>query len=429
MEFQDLIFLLFAPIYWVIADIFAMGAKEREYSFKTKLFVILAISGADTLFYFVNPYDFLFAFSSIISTLLLLYFESKRVKKSLLLALIWSVVGMVSELVSAYIFVIFAHVSMDELRENNIGACVGLFISRLLLFFFSVVYYRYAKGKKRSNKSTVYWLATAFTFVGSIVLIVIFYYYSYERLHDGAAYRMLLVVIIILCINIMIFILYERQERYYETKDTLLQMEHYIDLQRQFYEVEKEKIEKERIERHDLRNYMLLLEHYVKEQDWESLGASILQKSQEAEANETIVTGNEYLDVILTNKLRVAEKQGIQVYKDIALKEILKPEQPQDLIAVIGNAMDNAIEAAGKCEEGKIELRIVYEKGLFRMLVKNSMVEPVEIATDGTIPTTKKEHGHGYGIRSMQLIADKYAGDVTLQCIDGIFELSVLLFI
>ncbi len=429
MGFRSVLYLLFEPIYWVIADIFAMGAKEREYSSKMKCLVIFAIAVVDAAFYYINPYNVLFVFSSILSSFLLIYYESKRVKKSLVLALIWTVVGMISELIGGYSLVAFIHATMAEVSENEAGYCAMLFVARLVQLLFAVMYYRYAKRGKTQGKSTMYWLATSFTFVGSIVLIILFYYFTYDGLHGRDAYWMMAVVLIILCMNLMLFFLYERQEKFHETKDALIQMEHYIDLQRQFYEAEKEKIEKERIERHDLRNYMLLLEYAVEKQDWELLGTTILQKFRETESYAIMTTGNEYLDVILTNKLRAAAKQGIQVYKDILMKEILKPEQPLDLIALIGNAMDNAIEAAGKCEEGKIELRIMYEKGLFRMLVRNSMAKIVEIAADGTIPTTKKEQGHGYGIRSMKLIAEKYAGNVELDCIDGMFELSVLVFL
>lgn len=428
MTYRNLLFLLFVPIYWVILGIFAKTAKEREYSLKMYFSVVVAIATAETVFYFVNPFDFLFVFSSIICTFGLLYFESGRVKKSFLLSVLWSVAGILAELVSLYVIVAFTHATADEIAHNDIAYCCGMFISRTILFALSVVYYQVFKQKKQ-RKTVSYWFATAFLFVGSISLMETFYYSSYNNLSDESAYQMLMVVLIILCINIIVFFLYERQEKYYEVEDTLLQMEHYIALQRQFYETEKEKIEKDRIERHDLRNYMLLLEHYVKEKEWDSLGNAILQKSREIETNEIIATGNEYLDVILTNKLRVAKEKGIEFYKDIQMKEILKLEQPLDLIAVIGNALDNAIEAACKCEKGKIELRIVYEKGLFRMLVKNSVAESVMIAADGTIPTTKKEQGHGYGIQSMKLIADKYAGGVEAQCIDGMFELSVLLFL
>ena len=102
-----------------------------------------------------------------------------------------------------------------------------------------------------------------------------------------------------------------------------------------------------------------------------------------------------------------------------------------DLVALIKNMLENAVEACAKLErprDGRIAVKIVAEHGMFLASCANTVDKPPEIKND-RIKTSKSEGNrmHGIGIESMHLVAEKYDGHVSLGVEDGMFEVSAYL--
>ena len=141
-----------------------------------------------------------------------------------------------------------------------------------------------------------------------------------------------------------------------------------------------------------------------------------------------VKTGNEDLDIILAEKNMIAMQGGIQILCMADGKQLnfLKPE---DLYSLLGNALDNAIEATG--QEPDAERRIVQ----LQITRKNSFVSihvdnPCPVAplfSDGLPETTKEDTSyHGFGMRSMRYIAEQYGGALTARWKDGFFSLNIV---
>ena len=97
----------------------------------------------------------------------------------------------------------------------------------------------------------------------------------------------------------------------------------------------------------------------------------------------------------------------------------------------MGNALDNAIEAAEKVpswEARVVSVRAWSRGGLAFLCVENSCVGRVALGEDG-LPATSKEDPdyHGFGLRSIRDIARRHGGNLTLEPADGRFSLTVLL--
>ena len=124
---------------------------------------------------------------------------------------------------------------------------------------------------------------------------------------------------------------------------------------------------------------------------------------------------------------RMAESQNIKVSTDIQTLGVIHIDS-EDLIVMIGNLFDNAIEAATQCVEKKIEIMIRFEKQMFVFSINNSISKPVVLLKGGEIRSTKKEPGHGIGIPSVHRLAMKYDGDLTLSNKDNMFYVKLVLF-
>lgn len=140
-------------------------------------------------------------------------------------------------------------------------------------------------------------------------------------------------------------------------------------------------------------------------------------------------TGNDALDVILAEKHMLCEKNKIKLYCMVdgaALGFI----SPVNLYSLFGNALQNAIEASLKIDDVRqrvIRLNVKTCANMVSVHVENRMPSE-KLDTAGGLPKTTKEdkREHGWGMRSMQLIAEKFGGGISFKAEDGWFFLDII---
>ncbi len=135
-------------------------------------------------------------------------------------------------------------------------------------------------------------------------------------------------------------------------------------------------------------------------------------------------TGHKIADTILDEKQRI--------YKDIIIKfEGNIPDfiDNVDLCIVLGNAVDNAIEACEKlCGTDKIiDMTANFQQSHFILIIKNPVSK--DFIINGSFPKTTKENPlkHGFGLSNIKRIVDKYEGDMSIETDNGIFTLYLAL--
>jgi sensor histidine kinase YesM len=101
---------------------------------------------------------------------------------------------------------------------------------------------------------------------------------------------------------------------------------------------------------------------------------------------------------------------------------------PTDLCVLLGNSVDNAIEACDELPNGmerKITVECNCSSGFLFLTVRNPIAKPVSIC-DNRVHTTKKDRAlHGFGISSMHKVAKKYDGTLKLDADEGFFTVSI----
>lgn len=145
---------------------------------------------------------------------------------------------------------------------------------------------------------------------------------------------------------------------------------------------------------------------------------------------EAIVkTGNEVLDTILTEKSLYCKEKGI-IVSCVADGSQLDFINTIDLYSILGNAIDNAIEAVEKLQNKEMRQIdvLIYRQQQF---VAINVVNPIEgnLIYEGELPVTTKENKgyHGYGIKSMKYMLKKYDGFLSIVEEDGCFSLMMLI--
>lgn len=144
-------------------------------------------------------------------------------------------------------------------------------------------------------------------------------------------------------------------------------------------------------------------------------------------------TGNDTLDVILTEKSFLCERHGVH-FTYMLDGESFSFMAPTDLLSLFGNALDNAIESVLKepdRERRIIKLNAFEKRGCVGVHLENYCSERIRFK-DGLPLTSKSDKvNHGFGVKSMTYIVNKYGGSLTMRqegclvSLDFVFPLSV----
>lgn len=181
---------------------------------------------------------------------------------------------------------------------------------------------------------------------------------------------------------------------------------------------------------HDMKNQMIILKEYCHRKKWEKLAGYIEELGGDyMNASLQLWTGNRILDLLLNQKMEKAKSEGIKV--DINVGVIHKiPLSDSELISIYGNLLDNAIEACigVEPEERKIEIRTEKRKDILFIEVSNTFAETPVIKNGEFVTNKQGKESHGYGIKSVKRIVDKYDGLFSYQIKEDIFQVNITFF-
>lgn len=145
--------------------------------------------------------------------------------------------------------------------------------------------------------------------------------------------------------------------------------------------------------------------------------------------DSNIKTNNDALDLILTEKSLLCQKKNINL-KCFADCSKLNFITEADLYSLFGNMIDNAIEAVTKIEDvNKRSISLIVRNALSctSIFISNYYEGKIILDNNGMPKTTKLNNGcHGYGLKSIKLIVDKYNGDFKIDIKDSIFMIQIL---
>lgn len=140
-------------------------------------------------------------------------------------------------------------------------------------------------------------------------------------------------------------------------------------------------------------------------------------------------TGNAALDTVLREKALLCQEYEIK-FSCMADGKALEFMDTLDVYALFGNALDNAVESVMREEDKEkrlINMRITKQMQILYIHLDNYCREPVRFE-DGLPVTSKKDReNHGFGLRSIRHIAEKYDGEVVLKNQEERFILDLLL--
>lgn len=191
------------------------------------------------------------------------------------------------------------------------------------------------------------------------------------------------------------------------------------------YEIVKQNLDTINIKCHDMKHQLRSIRAAGAQID----SQAISEMEQALSVYESVVkTGNETLDLILTEKNLMNSDKDIQI-TCIADGAQLNFMSPADMYSLFGNALDNAIESVLELGKSKRNVSLFIKRvGNMVSIHVENYYEGERILNNGLPQTSKRDKVyHGYGLLSIKAITEKYGGTLSVEMADNVFNLNILL--
>lgn len=180
---------------------------------------------------------------------------------------------------------------------------------------------------------------------------------------------------------------------------------------------------------HDFTNQLNTIAGLIGQGNTKSALALIHSSSSEIHTNTLVVnTGNPMIDTLLSQKYSAANKRSIpMIFSLCDLSEC--PIASRDLLVLLGNLLDNAIEASEKIDDRCIQIKLQSSDRDFVLSVRNRTTLGTVITNNAIPLSTKGNIGHGMGLKNVVSILQKYNADYTLSAKQGWFQFTALIYL
>jgi hypothetical protein len=197
--------------------------------------------------------------------------------------------------------------------------------------------------------------------------------------------------------------------------------------QKKQYQVTKETIESINRRCHDLKHQIRLVQTMTDEQEKAEF---LSEMERDIMIYDTALdTGNKALDTVLMEKGLLCRTNGIQ-WSCMADGRRLDFMRLDDIYAMFGNALDNAIRAVMKLGDPNkriISVKILSQEDILVIQIQNYYEGELRFEDGLPVTTKKNKRDHGYGMKSIRYTAEKYKGTITAQAKNQIFTLQILI--
>jgi len=315
--------------------------------------------------------------------------------------------------------------------QNATLSDAGNVISMLCMLLLSVLISHYMKVKNSPEISLRYFLVILLVPASSIyimhnIFIIAAVYDEFSKFSVFSSLMLLLV-------NYVVFEIYDWMSRDAMVREQNRLYGQQLELcSRQAEERESLYLEIRRL-RHDMKNYLSCLLGAVQtgeKKEAEMLIQEMLNDGISNRTSEVSRSGNIVVDSLVNYKHDLAEKEGIMFEANVFIPVSL-PFQSGHLAVILGNLLDNALEACRGVPEVQryIKLDISYVKEMLQICIRNSYHATHRKDSSGRYLTTKKDTlDHGIGLSSVEQAVSCYHGEMTAEGTGNEFRVSVVMY-
>lgn len=341
------------------------------------------------------------------------------------------------EAVMVNVVALFKGDDINEVIKSKLMSVVLPILTQMLasVILFFVVYIW--KKQKNYNVSLSQWIGVLAVSLGCFISICILTFQTVNENEISTGY--ITVCMILVFINFVSYYFYiisaQKNEMEIQSKLQLKQ----ISMYEQWYE-EMKNVRKEMISfKHDMNNHFEVLRKICDdkkenaEKNIENIKDYLDSLGMEYQGIiSNVETGNMALDALIGMKKSYAVSKGINIKTEIYIPRNLNCDN-MDMVIILGNLLDNAIEACEKVNNNKdIKLVMKYSLNNLIILIQNTYNGNLKKKenNDLYLPKTTKNDlmHHGIGLQNVKSIVDKYNGDINWETDNNTFKVEILIY-
>ena len=230
--------------------------------------------------------------------------------------------------------------------------------------------------------------------------------------------------------DVIYFILELALEKWKKSKRE--QEREFLEQEIRMYENQFEMIRQSQINtrslKHDMKHHLKMLSDLVSSGDKDAALTYLSDMGAFMDHSEAFISsGNERIDSILNYMIKKAKNAKIHITWKIQI-----PEQIEistfDINVILSNLLDNALIALSDLPNPTLAILMKYDRGILYINIQNNCNH--EQASIYNIHSAfEPEHEHGYGLKNVRRIVEKYHGNLSTECINDVFHASILLFL
>ncbi len=377
----------------------------------------LALAACTTFFNSFTSFEGLYGFTyvAILFVLSLLLLKGSIAEK-LFASVISIVLIAVINIVVLTLFSSILDRNISELiNDRNIFRCMILFITKFL-YFMAVYFVLGMKHKIVNRLHRLEWTMVILIFGTSLIVTLFIFEFAYQFELSAMNYFFLnAAAISMVIINAVTFYLFTMLNKHQNEKLQLSKLQVQVAQQsKSLNDLKELSLEMQKI-RHDVSKYLDITTDLIASGKTEQ-ALQYLSEIRTEKIDHTfhlITTSSDIINALLNTKLSYCKKHGIDFIYQITAD--LSAFSEMDLSVLLGNLLDNAIEAAVQCEHPFVKITISENKAYLVMIITNSISGSILEENPDFITTKKEKHRHGLGLLTVKDVVTKY---------DGMFNIS-----
>ena len=412
---MDTIFYLLSNIFHIYSMfLFAKFAFDRENVSRIKELLFFAA------YYLLNSAAFLFGHNWLLNMLsnILPFFGITFLYKSSFLKKVATTLGInVFAIVCDILIMTVQSLLGIHSPFFDLGFVTNIFLIAAMNF---LLHFKRKDRERYSELPTLYYISIIFVSLGSVVIG----YFTAQSLDVVSVIS----ATIILLINADVFYLYDTlTEMFYKKQENEL-----IQFQNKAYlnqiRIMQESQLKIRCLKHDMDNHLIKMQDLLERQKYSELNKYLSGAKQSMDTENGIIdSGNESVDSILNYKLTQIKSMNVDTEYEVLVPENLGINL-FDINIVLGNLVDNAIEALKAVHEDeckKLIIKINSKQGYFKIYMANTF--------DGIVPADGSSRkgdsiNHGLGLKSVLKTVERHGGTLKTDINGKCFEISVIMY-
>lgn len=309
------------------------------------------------------------------------------------------------------------------------GFIIGNIISKIVMYILVHILKNYRQVGALTEIPLKFWMRLLLIPITTVYIIHNTFYLTSNAQRDTF---FLLTTVFLIIVNHVTFDVYDKLGNQLETEKRNLVYQQQIGLCNSQAAERAAAYQETRRVRHDLNDYLIDLKVAIQSgrlDEAEKKIDAILERNY-IYRNNISHSGNLVIDSLINYKYSIAEKNGISMKCYVYIPNQI-PFDSADLCIILGNLLDNAMEAVEHLLDEKryVEVNISQIKGSLCIMIQNPYEGKILRNNKGQILTNKMDsRNHGLGLSSVQRSADKYNGELMADYEGNLFKVTVLLY-